>query len=74
MRELRETIVTLIGRPGDVLCAECVATALGQSVGSVMMAILGLAGQVTSSHGVCSRCHRRALVIGRAAPGNHSMT
>jgi hypothetical protein len=69
VRELRETILGLLEERGHTLCAECVATALGHSAGSVMMSILGLGGRVASFQGVCSACHRRARVIKRVAAG-----
>jgi hypothetical protein len=68
LRELRETIVRLLGESDETLCVECVATALGQRVGVVIMIVLGLHGRVASFHGVCSSCHRPARVIGRQIP------
>jgi hypothetical protein len=65
LRELRETIVGLLREPDQTLCAECVATALGQRVGVVMMNMLGLDERFASFHGVCSICHRHARVIRR---------
>ncbi len=69
LRELRETIVGLLREPGETLCAECVATALNQRVGVVMMTMLGLDERFASFHGVCSTCHRHVRVIKREAPG-----
>jgi hypothetical protein len=69
LRELRETIIGLLGEPDETLCAECVATALGQRVGVVIMSILGLPDRFVSFQGVCSACHRHAPVIRREAPG-----
>jgi len=69
LRELRETIVGLLREPGETMCAECVATALNQRVGVVMMTMLGLDERFASFHGVCSTCHRHARVIRREAPG-----
>jgi hypothetical protein len=66
LRELRETIIRLLGEPGETMCVECVAGALGRQVGIVMMTILGFDDRVASFHGVCSSCHGRALVIRRA--------
>ena len=69
MRALRETIVGLLREGDEALCAECVATALGQRVGIVMMMILGgLDERVASSQGVCSACHRHVRVIRREIP------
>lgn len=70
MRELRNTILRLVGDSYETLCAECVATVLRQPVSVVMMTILGLEDRLASSHGVCSACHRYARVIGRQAPGH----
>jgi hypothetical protein len=69
LRELRDTIVGLLTEPHHTLCAECVATALGQRVGVVLMTILGLHDGVASFHGVCSTCHRYTRVIRREVPG-----
>ena len=71
MRALRETIIGLLRDADETLCAECVARALDQRVGIVMMSILGLDGQAASFQGVCSSCHRRARVIGRSTLSNH---
>ena len=68
LRELRNTILGLVGDSDETLCAECVATLLRQPVNVVMMTILGLEDRLASSHGVCSTCHRYARVIGRQAP------
>ena len=65
MRELRDTILGLLREPDETMCAECVATALGQQVRVVIMTILGLRHGVTSFRGVCSTCHRYAHVIRR---------
>lgn len=65
VRELRETILGLLREPDETMCAECIATALGQQVGTVLMTMLGLDHRVSSFHGVCSTCHRRARVIKR---------
>ena len=67
---LRETIVGLLREADETLCAECVARALDQRVGVVMMSILGLDRQLASFQGVCSICHRRARVIGRSTPSD----
>ena len=69
LRELRETIVGLLRERDQALCAECVATVLGQQVGTVMMTMLGLDDRVASFQGVCSTCHRHARVVRREAPG-----
>jgi len=68
LRELRETMIRLLREPGQALCIECVATALGQQVSVVMMMMLGLHGRVASGEGVCSACHQRARVIMSSAP------
>jgi hypothetical protein len=65
VRELRETILGLLREPDETMCAECIATALGQQVGTVLMSMLGLDGRVSSFQGVCSACHRHARVIRR---------
>lgn len=65
MRELRDTILGLLREPDETLCAECVATALGQQARVVIMIILGLRDRVASFQGVCSACHRHARVIRR---------
>lgn len=65
MRELRDTIIGLLRKPDETLCAECVATVLGQQVGVVIMTILGLRREVASFQGVCSTCHRHVRVIRR---------
>lgn len=69
MRELRDTLIGLLRGPGQTMCAECVAAALGQRVGVIMMTILGLPDRLTSCQGVCSTCHRPARVIRREAHG-----
>lgn len=69
LRELRETMIGLVGDAHQTLCVECIAMALGQRVGVVMMAMLGLHGHVASFQGVCSTCHRLARVIGRGPSG-----
>lgn len=69
MRELRDTIIELLGEPAEIMCTECVATALGKSVGVVMMTVIGLHDRFTSFQGVCSTCHRHARVIRRETPG-----
>lgn len=69
VRALRETIIGLLREADVTLCAECVARALDQRVGVVMMSILGLDRRAASFQGVCSSCHRRARVIGRATLG-----
>jgi hypothetical protein len=65
LRELRETIIGLLREIDETICAECVATTLGQSAGVVMMTILGLRDGVASVQGVCSACHRNTRVIRR---------
>lgn len=67
VRELHEAIVALVESGAKVMCAECLANAIGRSAGAVVMAMLGLVGRVTSLHGVCSGCHRRAMVVERVA-------
>jgi hypothetical protein len=69
LHELRDTISGLLRESDETICAECVATALGQPVGVVMMTILGLHDRFTSFQGMCSICHRYARVVGREAPG-----
>ncbi len=69
LHELRDTIIGLLRESEETICAECVATALGQRVGVVMMTILGLQDRFASFQGRCSICHRYARVIGREAPG-----
>jgi hypothetical protein len=69
LRELRETIIGLLRERDETMCAECVATALGQRVGVVIMSILGVPDRFVSFQGVCSACHRHAPVIRREAPG-----
>jgi hypothetical protein len=66
LRELRDTILGLLREPDETVCAECVATALGQQVRVVTMIMLGLRDRVASFQGVCSTCHRHARVIRRA--------
>jgi hypothetical protein len=68
LHEVREIIIALLREPDQTMCVECVATALGQQVGVVMMTMLGLPDPVASFQGVCSTCHRYARVIRRAAP------
>ena len=65
MRELRETIMGLLRETDETVCAECVATALGQQVRVVTMVMLGLRDRIASFHGVCSTCHRHVRVIRR---------
>jgi len=69
LRELRDTIIGLLREPNETMCAECVATALGQPVGAIMMTILGPHERFTSFKGVCCTCHRYARVVRREAPG-----
>lgn len=69
VHELRDIISGLLREADKTICAECVATALGQPVGAVMMTILGLHDRFTSSEGRCSICHRYARVVGRGVPG-----
>ena len=69
LQKLRDTIVRLLREPDQTMCAECVATALGQAVGVVMMTILGLRDRFISFQGVCSTCHRDTRVIRREGPG-----
>jgi Cyclic nucleotide-binding domain len=69
LRQLRDTILGLLREPNESLCAECVATALGQQVRVVIMSMLGLRDGVASVQGVCSTCHRHARVIRRETPG-----
>lgn len=66
LRELRDTIIGLLREPGEAMCAECVAAALGQQVRVVMMTMLGFDDRVASFRGMCSSCHRRGRVIRRA--------
>lgn len=66
MRQLRETIIGLLREPGEAMCAECIAAALGQQVRVVIMTMLGFDDRVASFHGVCSGCDRRVRVIRRA--------
>ena len=68
LHEVREIIIALLREPDETMCVECVATALDQQVGVVMMTMLGLPDRVASFQGVCSTCHRYARVIRRAAP------
>jgi len=68
LHEVREIMIELLREPDETMCVECVATALGQQIGVVMMAMLGLPDRVASFQGVCSTCHRYARVIRRAAP------
>src|SRR5689334_22139775 len=68
LREVRDTIVGLLREPDQAMCAECVAAALGQHVGVIMMIMLGLPDRLTSYHGRCSTCHRPARVVRREAP------
>jgi hypothetical protein len=68
LHELRELIIALLREPDETMCAECVATALGQQVGVVMMTMLGLPDPVASFQGLCSTCHRYARVIRRGVP------
>ena len=68
LHEVREIIIALLREPHETMCVECVATALGQQVGVVMMTMLGLPDRGASFQGVCSTCHRYARVIRRAAP------
>jgi len=68
LREVRDTIVGLLREPDQAMCAECVAAALGQHVGVIMMIILGLPDRLISYHGMCSTCHRPARVVRREAP------
>ncbi len=70
MHKLRDAIVRLLREPDESVCAECVAAALGQAVGVVMMTILGLRDRVISFEGVCSTCHRYARVIRRDGRGS----
>jgi hypothetical protein len=70
LQKLRDTIVRLLSEPDESVCAECVAAALGQAVGVVMMTILGLHDRVISFEGVCSICHRYARVIRRDGRGS----
>ncbi len=70
LQKLRDTIVRLLREPDESVCAECVAAALGQAVGAVMMTILGLRDRVISFEGVCSTCHRYARVIRRDVRGS----
>ena len=65
MDKLRDTIVRFLREPDESVCAECVAAALGQAVGVVMMTILGLHDRIISFQGVCPTCHRYARVIRR---------
>jgi hypothetical protein len=67
VRELHEAIVALVESRAEVMCAECLAIAVGRSASAVVMAMRGLVGRVTSLHGVCSGCHRRAMVAERVA-------
>ena len=69
MQTLRDTIIGLLGEPDEIMCAECVAAALGQAVGVVMMNILGLRDRFISFQGVCSTCRRDTRVIRREGPG-----
>jgi hypothetical protein len=66
LRELRDTIIGLLGEPGGAMCAECIAAALGQQVRVVIMTMLGFDDRGASLHGVCSSCHRQVRVIRRA--------
>ncbi len=70
MHKLRDTIVRFLREPDESVCAECVAAALGQTVGVVMMTILGLHDRIISFQGVCSTCHRYARVIKRDVRGS----
>jgi len=70
LHKLRDTIVRLLREPDESVCAECVAAALGQAVGAVMMTILGLHDRIISFEGVCSTCHRYARVIRRDVRGS----
>jgi hypothetical protein len=70
LHKLRDTIVRLLREPDESVCAECIAAALGQAVGVVMMTILGLRDRVISFEGVCSTCHRYARVIRRDGRGS----
>ncbi len=53
MHDVREIIIGLLREPDETMCVECVATALGQQVGVVMMTMLGLPDRVASFQGVC---------------------
>ena len=66
MHELREIMIALLREPDETMCAECVATALGQQVGVVTMTMLGLPDRIASFQAVCSICHRYARVIRRS--------
>ena len=70
LHKLRDTIVRFLREPDESVCAECVAAALGQPVGVVMMTILGLHDRIISFQGVCSTCHRFARVIRRDVRGS----
>jgi len=48
LHEVREIIIALLREPDETMCVECVATALGQQVGVVMMTMLGLPHRVAS--------------------------
>lgn len=66
LHELREIMIALLREPDETMCAECVATALGQQVGVVTMTMLGLPDRIASFQAVCSICHRYARVIRRS--------
>ena len=68
LEKIRETIVRLFRESDESICAECVATVVGQAVGAVMMTVLGLRDRFISFQGVCSTCHRDTRVI-RQDPG-----
>ena len=70
LHKLRDSIVRFLREPDESVCAECVAAALGQAVGVVMMTILGLHDRIISFQGVCSTCHRYARVIRRDVRGS----
>ena len=68
MQKPRDTIIRLLRESDESICAECVATVVGQAVGAVMMTVLGLRDRFISFQGVCSTCHRETRVI-RQDPG-----
>jgi hypothetical protein len=51
--ELRETIIGLLRERDQTMCAECVATALGQPVGVVMMTSVLKPSGAPSGWGQC---------------------
>ena len=69
MEKIRETIIRLFRESDECICAECVATVVGQAVGAVMMTVLGLRDRFISFQGMCSTCHRDTRVI-RQDPGH----